>query len=441
MEINQNIIQRECLQITNDGRNIFDLRTGEKIEYNGNQKIAGVLPINFSGPIYPGDLSETSSAWAIDSAIALNKIYPSQFFFFIFADPMLKANYQEDPTDKIRKKAIENAYNQIKRFTDYWKESFKEEMRVLVIGTGQVVEFEGFIDLIELTEKYSKYTFMPFEGYTGIFLQDLHGYDYVAGKEPIIKLGSRTPKLRSNFTREEVQFLEELKKKEYFNQVIITSDLIERNETFSTEFLSYAPDILCTAKPGKYFMFPTATSRKLYKIQSYTRQIGYTTLNDWDLSIPLEKITDIFSSTQKNVRKGPSALAIIEAAGPQELPNYEGQIDTTWKNLPYGADHNFLFSINTGKSLFHTPFPYGSDPQAIRTNYYPYSWGKEPLSNAIGTFLSLKDVKARSIAAGSRSMFLHMFSSADIVVEPWVRNRTENGVLYVLNKNQIFQKL
>ncbi|MHA1488625.1 MAG: hypothetical protein ACTSRI_03090 [Promethearchaeota archaeon] len=63
-----------------------------------------------------------------------------------------------------------------------------------------------------------------------------------------------------------------------------------------------------------------------------------------------------------------------------------------------------------------------------------------PVSNALGSDSFPGTSHLHSIAAGSRSMFLHMYSGCDITAEPWVRNRTENGVFYVLNKNQIKRK-
>lgn len=431
---------RECLQITNDGRTVFDLRTGEELEYKNSEKIAGILPKNYNCPIFPGDVAEDSPDWVIDSIIKLNHIYPSKLFVVLFADAMFKANNEYDPKDEIRKRGIDNALNQINRFVQYWKENFNQNLRVLILSMTDIVEFKGYNDIFDLTEKFPEYTFMSFWGHTGIFLEDVHGYDYVAGQEPILKLGARTPKLRSDFSEKELNFLTILEKSEYFKDVVVTSDLIKESESCSHEFLSYAPDILCTAEKGKYFIFPSASSRKLYRIPSYSKNIAYKTINNWNMEIPLNHITDVFPSTILNVQEGPTALMMIEGAGPKDIPTYQGTIETTWGNLPYGSDHNFLFSIATGKSGFHSPFPYGSSPMAIKTKYYPYSWGKEPVTDAIGSLYPIKEKKIRSIAAASRSMFPHMFLGGDICIEPWARNRTENGFAYILNKTQIMQK-
>ncbi len=430
----------ECLQITNDGRNVFNMRTGEEIKYKNEEKIAGVLPKSYQYPVFPGDVGEKSADWVIDSLISLNKIYPSKFFVLLFADAMFIANHEYDPERKMYERAIRNTFDQIIRLDQYWKETYNQDLRMLILSTGGVVNFKGYIDLFDLIEKFPEYTFMSFWGHAGVFLKDFHGYNYTATKEPIIKLGERKPKLRSDFSDKELRFLKLLENSNYFEKVVVVSDLIKESDTPSFEFLSYAPDIICTAEQGKHFIVPSGESRKLYRVLDYSKTIGYKVVNDWNMKIPLNHITDIFPSTILNVQEGPTALIIIEGAGSQQIPDRHGTIETTWGNLPYGADHNFLFSVSTGKSAFHSPFPYGTSPSATRSHYYPYSWGREPVMDGIGSLYLIKEKKIRSIAAGSRSMWPHMFLGGDICIEPWARNRTENGFTFVLNKTQIMQK-
>lgn len=427
------------MQVTNDGHNAFFLKTGEALPSN-KVLIGGVLPQNFNGPNFPGDLAEDNSNWVIDSTISLDKIYPSEFFFLIFAAPMLKANYLEDPGQIELKKTIKNVFKQIKRFSDYWKDKKREDLRILVIGTGNLSQFNGFVDIFDLKYNFPEYTFISFEGYIGIYLDKIIKEKIRMEQLPLLELGSRKPKPHSKFSKKDEKLLETLKKNEDFENVKIIADLMEKNRPYSLEFTSFAPDIICRAKNGKYFQNSYATARKLYQIQSYNLTTGYTTYNDWLKEIPLKKITDVFNSIMINVQEGPTAVIIIEGVGPSDIPHCQGLIDTTWGDLPYGADHNFINAITTGKTAFETSFPYGFLPQLTKTDLYPYSWGMPPVSNALGSDSFPGTSHPHSIAVGSRSMFLHMYSGCDISLEPWVRNRTENGVFYVLNKNQIKRK-
>jgi hypothetical protein len=441
LEMNEYNIEdiRECLQITPDGRNMFFLRNGEPIP-SERSKIGNIIPKDFDVSFYPGDLNEKNADWVIESTISLNELYPSQFFFLIFADPMLKANYSHEFNENDLKNSIDHIFMQLKRFSDYIEDKMGEFPKILVIGTGELENFKGYIDLLDVLEQFPKFSFMSFEGYTGVYFNKFIKERYFSGTNPVLKLGERSVKLKSKFSHEEIKCLEILKALDNIDIVKATSDLIDKFGPTTEAFLSYAPDIICKTKNGMHFTSTTGNARRLFKIHGYDYKTSIKVLNDWNKDIPLSNITDIFSSTLLNLKEGPVALVLIEGANTSNMSNPSDNINSTWADLPYGADQNFIRTITTGKSAMKSPVPYGLNPQAIRTNIFPYGWGVPPINNAFGadSIRSVENIK--SIATGSRSMFLHMFSGCDITLEPWVRNRIENGVFIVTNKNQIERK-
>ena len=431
---------RECLQITPDGRSTFYLKDGRNLPLE-NLKIGKIIPKNFNIPLYPGDLDDKNADWVIDSTISIDKLYPSQFYFFIFADPMLKANYIPQFNNSNLKKTIDNILNQLKRFSDYIEDKYKKTLKILVIGTGELTNFTGYVDLIDLLEKFPNYSFMSFDGYTGVYFNKIIKDRLLKRNDnPILKIGERTIKKRSDFSREEQSALKILESIDEIERLEVIADLETENGPFNSIFKSYAPDILCKAKRGKHFTSSSGIARRIYKIHGYEDKTGFRTINRWNRDFPLTNITDVFNSTLSNLNDGPVALAIIEGASYSNISGCSEHLNTTWGNLPYGADHNFIQAVTTGNSAFKSSIPYGISPQVTKTNDYPYGWGIPPLQNTLGSdhFKFYHNIK--SLSAGSRSMFLHMFSGSDICIEPWVRNRIENGVLIVTNKDQIIRK-
>ena len=70
----------ECLQITNDGRNAFLLRTGELIN-SDSQLIGGILPKSYQPTFFPGDFADNYAKWVVDTAIEMNNRFPLDYFF------------------------------------------------------------------------------------------------------------------------------------------------------------------------------------------------------------------------------------------------------------------------------------------------------------------------------------------------------------------------
>lgn len=367
---------------TREWQNMFDLKSGAGVEAGG-PRVELMKNVLARHP-YPGDMAPDSNRWVSDVALALIKGYEPRFVFLTYAGQYFSLRYTP-MGDGERKKLVSDLFAEVRRFIA------ESGFAPLVVGRGDMIPLEGYIDLTRLDGlAIASHWSVRYAGLHGPSDADLKS---VVAHPHIVKIVGR-------------------------NELL---------QLFGGEGDSpRVPDYLLVAEKGYAFKTVSSTMRRPVMIPDAAEHIPLFT----DLGAARE-ITGIRRLVEENLKEHPIALITLEGIGTNEFlwsqaPCRNGR---EWYSYEPGASQ--YLAISSGK---HRIFDYPSGYKA-----YDEDGGEKeyPLS---GYFTSIptgtigEGIGERSIAVGNNSMFMHTVTGADLCVECFARNLSNQGALGVIHR-------
>jgi hypothetical protein len=364
-------------------QNLLDLETGKKVQDERPQTLM-VRSILKKHP-YPGDVDDRSNVWVTDAALDLVEAYQPQLACLFYSHQFFAGRYSPMSDDQ-RRKMIEGVFLEAQRFLE------KTGYTPVIVGTGDMVEVEGKIDLskvdgISISSHWSA-------RYAGLHSPSRRDLEAAASHPAMERVVSREEWIRL-FTGAEYQ--------------------AER-----------IPDYLLVAREGHTFITTGTPLRNAVRVPGSGFVIP--------LSTPLGEagtVTDIRALIDAGLKHTKIALIIIEGIGVGDflMPNKPCINSVDWYYYEPG-DAQYL-TLATGR---HQVFAYPSGYQYHDENDAKKGW---PFS---GYFLKVPehtigmDFPGKSIAVGNHSMFVHMVFGADICIECFARNLYNQGCLGVIHR-------
>ncbi|MGD0919725.1 MAG: hypothetical protein ABSB22_25085 [Thermodesulfobacteriota bacterium] len=364
-------------------QNMFDLRTGKKAQGNGAvvQMVKGVLERH----PYPGDIDLRSNQWVTDTALDLTEKYEPRFVFLSYAQQYFSARYAP-MTHQERTDMISAVFTEAERFT---KES---GFTPIVVGTGDMTDFQDFIDVSRLDG-------LAISTHWSARYAGLHG----PSPSDLSRL-KENPQIDWIVPREELLAL--------FNG--------------SPEDGLRVPDYLLLAREGYLFKTAGTTLRKSLRIPATSFRIPvFTELGS------LRAITDIRGLTDIHLKDRKIVLIILEGIGMKEFPWSYSPCENGKGWYYYEPGDAQYLTITAGKHrVFDYPTGYKYFEEDGEKKEYPFS----------GYFRSIPDdtlasqFPGKSIVVGNRSMLMHMVVGADISLECFARNLYNQGTMAVIHR-------
>jgi len=364
-------------------QNMFDLRTGARVEAAGPQveKMQNVLK---KYP-YPGDLDPRGNAWVTDIALDLIGTYHPRLVFLCYSRQYFSMRYSTmDETE--RKQLIASTFEEVERFT---RES---GFTPLVVGRGDMTPLLDFIDL-------SKLDGLAVCTHWSVKYAGLHG-----------------PSAAD---------LKALKDHPHIRKIVEKNELLRLFEGSSEDALRL-PDYLVVAERGYAFKTVSSAMRRPVMIPDAAPYIPLST------SLGNAKdITGIRRLIEDNLKDHKIALILLEGIGTDEFhrPSTPCGNGREWYCYEPGAGQ--YLAITSGRHrVFDYPSGYKSFVEDSGEKEYPLSGYFTSIpAGAIG-----EAVSGRSIAVGNNSMFMHMVTGADMCVECFARNLSNQGALGVIHR-------
>lgn len=361
---------------------MFDLRTGKKVEEEDPtaDMVKGILARH----PFPGDVEMATNAWVTDTALELIDQYDPQFAFISHGTPYFTLRYHETSEEE-RKELIGSVFNEIDRFA---KES---GFTPVIVGSGGLTPLKGYIDLCHLD---------------GLAVASNWTVSYVGLHQP---------------SRKDLDYIESLPQIE---RVVEKKELIKLFGG-QPEDGKRLPDYFVAAKEGYTFKSAGTTLRKAVKIPAHNFSIPIHT----DLG-KAEKITDIRSMIERHLPQKKIALIVVEGIGEEDFPLSYQRSDNSVGWYHYEQGELQFFAMYMGRhNFFEYPqgFRYYEDDNESKP--YPFSgYFRDIPTDTVGAGMGIKRA-----AVGSRSMFPHVTTGADICIECFARNLSNQGCMAAIN--------
>ncbi len=368
---------------TREWQNTFDLRTGARVEADGVlvELMKGVL----AGHHYPGDMAPDSNRWVSDIALELIRGYAPRFVFLTYARQYFSLRYAA-MDEAERKQMLSGLFEEIERFIAV------SGFTPLIVGRGDMIPLLGYIDLSRL-DGLAIATHWSVR-YAGLHRPSAADLKAVAGHPHIERIAHRDEVLQ----------------------------LFDGNGEDGRRF----PEYLLVAERGYAFRTVSSTMRKPVMIHDAADHVPFFSplgeVND---------ITDIRRMIEHGLPDRRVALIMLDGIGVDNFPwpMTPCRNGREWYSYEQGAGQ--YLAISSGR---HRVFDY---PPGYRS--YEEDGGEKefPLS---GYFTSLPTgtigagIRERSIAVGNNSMFMHTVTGADLCVECFARNLSNQGALGVIHR-------
>ncbi|OPY64254.1 MAG: hypothetical protein A4E57_03600 [Syntrophorhabdaceae bacterium PtaU1.Bin034] len=364
-------------------QNIFDLRTGAKIDATG--PIVEMTKDVLRDHPYPGDMDPASNRWVTEVALNLVGKYDPQFVFLSYAQQYFSSRYAP-MTGKMRAATIEAAFAEADRFIN------ETGFTPIMVGTGDMTPLVGMIDASRLDGlTISSHWSARYAGLYGPSARDL----------------------------------------DFLFQHPFVERVVPRNEVVNlfdgtAEQAQRVPQYLLIATEGHTFKVMGSTLRKPLMIPSAGFYIPVST----DLG-NVKTIEGIRGLLERNLKERKIALIVLEGVGVKAFTRSYFPCENGKAWFYYEPGEALYLTITTGE---HRPFDYP-------TGYKYYEENTEqkefPLSGYFrsipeGTFAA--GFPGKSIAVGNKSMFMHMVTGADICVECFARNLYNQGTMAVIHR-------
>lgn len=365
-------------------QNILDLKTGRKIAED-TPAIQMVKSALQKHP-YPGDTELQSNSWVTDTALTLLESYKPQFIFLSYAQQFFATRYLQ-LTEAEQQAMYDAVFAEIERFAK------KSGFVPVVVGTGDIIPVDGYIDLSRLDglgvcSHWATH-------YAGLYNVSDHDMEYIKSTGQVERIVSRE------------EFIEQLNGKPGDGERL--------------------PDYFIVAREGFCFRTPALRRPLTIPACSYSIPVA-TTLGD------VASITDIGERILAGLQHHNIALIMVEGVGMKEfrLPYKSCSNGVGWYFYEPG-DAQYL-AITQGE---HQMFSYcpGYRYYMEESDEYPFSGYFTTIpENTLGQRFA-----GRSIAIGNRSMFMHTLTGTDIAVECFARNLNNQGCLAVIHRQDKYR--
>jgi hypothetical protein len=368
---------------TREWQNMFDLRTGAQVTAEG-PRVELMKNVLARRP-YPGDMAPDSNRWVSDIALDLIRGYDPRFVFLTYARQYFSLRYEALDESK-RNRLFSELFDEVERFIA------ASGFTPLIVGRGDMIPLLGYVDLSRL-DGLAIATHWSVR-YAGLHNPSQDDLRMVAGHPHIARVASRDELLR------------------LFDG---TSDDGRR-----------LPDYLLVAERGYAFRTVSSTMRRPVMVHDAADHIP--------LHSPLgevKEITGIRRLIEHNLADHRIALIVLDGVG---VAGFPWPLSTCrngreWYSYEPGAGQ--YLAISSGRHrVFDYPPGYKSYDEDGGEKEYPLS----------GYFTSLpadtigEGISGRSIAVGNNSMFMHMVTGADLCVECFARNLSNQGALGVIHR-------
>jgi hypothetical protein len=364
-------------------QNMFDLRTGAKVEAGGT-RVEMMKDVLKKFP-YPGDMDPGSNRWVSDIALDLIGAYHPRFVFLNYARQYFSIRYSA-MDEAERKKMIRDVFAEVERFIG------ESGFTPIVVGRGGMTPLLEYIDL-------SKLDGLAICTHWSARYAGLHG----PSSADLVRLNAH-PQI----------------------EMIVEREALLRLFDGGGEDALRQPEYLLVAKKGYAFKTVSSVMRRPVMIHDADDYIPlFTPLGE------VNDITAIRKLIEDNLREHRIALIFLEGVGINEflLPLASCRNGKQWYCHEPGAAQ--YLSITSGRHrIFDYPAGYRSFDEDSGEKEYPLS----------GYFTSLprdtigEGIADRSIAVGNNSMFMHMVTGADMCVECFARNLSNQGALGVIHR-------
>jgi|GEM_PF-77051 len=362
---------------------VFDLKTGAKRE-SDHPNVEMVKGIIARHP-FPGDVEMATNAWVTDTALELIDKYQPQFAFISYGLPYFTFRFHETSADE-REQVIQSVFHEIDRLV------VQSGFTPVIVGSGGLVPIKGYIDLSRLDGLAiaSNWT----ASYAGLHNPSPKDLEYIEGLPQVERIVSK-------------------------NELV---DLFQ-GQAKETERV---PEYFVVAKEGYTYKAPGTTLRKAVNIPAHNYFIPVAT----ELG-SVNNITDIRELIEKNLPHKKIAIIVVEGVGLEDFPLPYQRCANSHGWYYYEQGELQFFALYMGRHHFLTypqGHPYHEDDD--ENNPYPLSgYFRDIPTDTIGAHMGIKRA-----AVGSRSMFPHTTSGADICIECFARNLFNQGVMAVITE-------
>jgi len=368
-------------------QSVTDFETGENIETWDNPDVDAVKKI-LTTCRYPGDIAVESIEWTVQTAKKLDTYLRPDLMVMTFATPYFVKAMQE--LDAEQEEDVNNrlfaAVDDFLAGTDY---------QPLIIGLGGMANTLGTLESPGLQNR-------------------LRG-----GISPAPYIGL------FNATEEEIRLCHEIPHAAIYTKERIITDFPQMNPRQVAE----TPDLILMADDG-YTL--TATKKRgflLRKVPSVCRRLPVHTT----LPVP-PHITDVRRTVEEAMDTGKRvALILLEGIGEADfrIPFAHTSCEEKWMVYDQGALQ--YMAIFTGKRFYENNFSMvlRIKPNDEYSTKYPYSqfeYIDDMPTNTLG-----RKAGKKTAAVGSRSMFTHAITQADICIECQSRQTAPSGLLSLIN--------
>ena len=367
-------------------QNVVDFKTGESLDIWDNKSVDDMLDFIPHHP-YPGDMDQNSIEWTGNVGKAVFDLYDPQYMLLTYATPsFVKA--AEDMSKEKEQEVNTAVFSSVKDFLEH------TGYTPFILGTGGMRKIKELQIPAKLKGRIS-HGHGPFS-YSGIF----------------------------GATYDELDVVRNIEHTTMYTKDDLRRDFPEADESYYADM----PDCLIVRDPG--YAFTCLRHRGLFQYKSseiIDKLPIYTTL-------PMPShITDVKRVINEALDNGDKvALIVLEGIGTDDFLLPFELLPAFDKWLIYSDSFSQYMALLLGEPFYRFGIPLVREPSVFkeRFNRYPYSQftdGEMP-KNTIGR---RKDIK--TAAVGSRSIYTHAISQADICIECHARQKISSGILILVN--------
>jgi hypothetical protein len=367
-------------------QNVVDFKTGESLQSWDNPVVDDMLPILSALP-YPGDANLDSIEWTGEMGKALYDYYKPDFIMLAYAT----ADFVKSSVPQSAKEEAETHRRLFASAEDFLTHT---GCTPLIIGTGGMSEIRG-----ELIEPHMRNRFSQTNGlnpYAGLF----------------------------RAARGEIEGLANIPHTRLFTKADVRRDFPEADE----DYIATLPDAILLRESGYAF------SRSGYRGMRMLKSPDVEDTLPIHTTLPLPRhITDTRRVIDEAIDEGKRvALIILEACGAKDFLIPHASLPASDKWMIYAGGMSQYSAILSGEPFYRSSVSliHDSLTRQHRSPLYPYSQfsdGHLP-ENALG-----RREGVRTAAVGSRSIFTHSMTQADICVECQARQMVASGLLALIN--------
>jgi len=361
----------------------FDLKTGASVATN--DPTVGMVKEILARHPFPGDVEIAANNWVTDTTLDLIEKYDPQLACVTYSMPYFIFRFNEITAEE-KATVIASVFREIHRLVQ------SSGFTPVIIGSGSLVPLKGYIDLSRLDGLAVASNWST--SYAGIHNPSTRDLEYI----------DNLPQVEKTVTKEDLLKLFAGSKEEGFR----------------------LPDYFVMAKEGYTYKAVGTTLRKPVRIPGHNYFIPVAT----DLG-EVDSITQIRGLVEKNLPQKKIAVIIIEGVGLEDFPlPYKRCVNSVGWYF-YETGELQFFAINMGKHNFLSyPQGYRYHEDDDEKQPYPFSgYFRDIPNDTIGAQMGLK-----RIAVGSRSMLTHATTGADICIECFARNLSNQGLMAVIIK-------